>query len=85
VKTHDPPEDNCKAIYIVRDGRSTCVSFYHYLKDFPHLDLKFSIRDVIAGFTPFGSWGDHLDHWKPLDRPNTLFLKYEDLVSTKIW
>src|SRR4051794_24293951 len=33
VKTHDPPEDDGRAIYIVRDGRSTCRSFYHYLKD----------------------------------------------------
>jgi FkbM family methyltransferase len=81
VKTHDAPEDEGKAIYIVRDGRSTCRSFYHYLKDFPHLGLLFSVRDVVAGFTPFGSWGEHLDAWQPLARPNTLLVKYEDLVA----
>src|ERR1700730_4471929 len=31
VKTHDPPQDDAKAIYIVRDGRSTVVSYFHFL------------------------------------------------------
>jgi FkbM family methyltransferase len=81
VKTHDAPEDDARAIYIVRDGRSACRSFFHYLKDFPRLDDTFALRDVIAGFTAFGSWGDHLDAWRPNDRPGTLLLKYEDLIA----
>src|ERR1700761_3889610 len=53
VKTHDPPEDDGKAIYIVRDGRAACESFHHYLRDFSDRD-SVSLTDVIAGFTPFG-------------------------------
>src|SRR5437588_2989811 len=34
IKTHDPPQDHAKAIYIVRDGRSAIVSYPHFLKDF---------------------------------------------------
>jgi FkbM family methyltransferase len=81
VKTHDPPEDDSPAIYIVRDGRSACRSFYHYLKEFPHLRARFSLMDVICGFTPFGSWSDHLTDWNPQKRPRTLLLKYEDLLN----
>jgi glycosyltransferase involved in cell wall biosynthesis len=81
VKTHDPPEDDGRAIYVVRDGRAACRSFFHYLKDFPRLDDTFGISDVVCGFTPFGSWGDHLDAWLPAERPSTLLLSYEDLVG----
>jgi FkbM family methyltransferase len=80
VKTHDAPEDDAKAIYVVRDGRSACVSFHHYLKDFTDYSFQPTVTDVILGFTPFGSWGSHLDNWDPARRPNTLFLKYEDIV-----
>lgn len=81
VKTHDAPEDSGKAIYVVRDGRSTCRSFHHYMKDFPFLAMEYTVRDVVAGFTPFGSWGNHLETWQPLQRPDTLLVKYEDLVG----
>jgi glycosyltransferase involved in cell wall biosynthesis len=81
VKTHDPPEDAGRAIYVVRDGRAACRSFFHYLKGYPRLDDTFGLGDVVCGFTPFGSWGDHLDAWQPADRPATLLLKYEDLVG----
>ena len=80
VKTHDPPEDDGKAIYIVRDGRSACRSFFHYLEDFPAQQSQLDMVDVIAGFTPFGSWGDHLDRWDPQNRPNTLLVRYENLL-----
>jgi hypothetical protein len=39
------------------------------------------LRDVILGFTSFGSWSNHLDAWQVFDRPGTLLLKYEDLVE----
>jgi FkbM family methyltransferase len=81
VETHDPPEDDAKAVYIVRDGRSASRSFFHYLKDFPRVEDTFGLTDVVSGFTPFGSWGGHLDAWQPLTRPNTLLMKYEDLLA----
>ncbi len=33
-----------------------------------------------GGVSPFGSWADHVTAWRPEARPNTLFLRYEDLV-----
>ena len=80
VKTHDAPDDDGKAIYVVRDGRSTCQSFHHYLRDFSKRDAIF-LTDVIAGFTPFGSWSDHLADWNPQHRRETLLVKYEDLIA----
>jgi Sulfotransferase domain len=30
VKTHLPPRDDQRAIYVVRDGRGAVVSYYHF-------------------------------------------------------
>ena len=40
-----------------------------------------TLEKVIEGDTPFGSWGDHLDAWQPLDRPRSLFLRFEDMTE----
>ena len=34
IKTHDYPEEDCPAIYLVRDGRAGIVSYFHYYKNF---------------------------------------------------
>lgn len=79
VKTHDRPPDDAKAIYVVRDGRSTIVSYYHYRKDFSS-DETTSLEDIIVGDCAYGSWSDHFEAWAPASRPNTLLLRYEHLV-----
>lgn len=81
VKTHDAPDDDNKAVYIVRDGRMASVSYRHYLHDlFPEANI--SLRDIITGFATYGSWGSHLASWDPQHRPNTIWLRYEDLVQS---
>lgn len=80
VKTHDDPEDSGKAIYVVREGRSAVVSYHRYLARF-HNEVGIPMADVIAGFVQYGSWSTHLDAWDPLRRPNTLFLRYEELLG----
>jgi hypothetical protein len=79
VKTHDDPEDGAKAVYVVRDGFSSILSFQHYLRDLRGKNL--SLQELILGKHRFGSWGSHLDAWQPLHRPNTLLLTYEGLVQ----
>ncbi len=79
VKTHDPPEDDARAVYVVRDGRPACRSFHHYLHDFQRDPA--TVADVVLGLTPFGSWGEHLDRWEPDRRPGTLLVRYEELVA----
>lgn len=80
VKTHHPPQDDAPAIYVVRDGRAAVVSFYHLLHDLRRRE-DVTIERVIDGATPFGSWSGHLDAWRPLDRPRTLLVRFEDLLA----
>ncbi len=80
IKTHHPPQDDEPAIYVVRDGRAAAVSFFHFLCDERKRE-GVTLEKVIEGDTPFGSWGDHLDAWQPLDRPRTLFLRFEDMTE----
>lgn len=80
VKTHDVPDDDAKAIYVVRDGRQACASYCHYLNHY--YDATVTLESVISGTAGrFPSWGLHLDEWNPKGRANTLFLKYTDLVD----
>jgi len=81
VKTHDRPRDDQKSIYIVRDGRSAIVSYFHYRMD-NDIDPrpKPSLEDVVAGNDMFGSWSDHFKAWAPNRRPNTLFLRFDEVV-----
>jgi len=39
------------------------------------------MSNIIEGKHKFGKWCDHLESWNPLERPNTLLLKYEDILE----
>lgn len=80
VKTHGPSSDGEKAIYVVRDGRSATVSYLHWMKRYVAAS-KVTLADVICGRVEFGSWSDHLRAWEPRSRPNTLFLRFEEVVA----
>jgi hypothetical protein len=80
VKTHEPPGDEGKAIYIVRDGRAAMVSFFHFLCEVRQRS-DIDMPRVIEGRVPFGSWSNHLSAWNPLARPDTLLVRFEDLVA----
>lgn len=79
IKTHDGPEDSARAIYIVRHGLAAIRSYKHFFADFK--GWNYSLEEIILGETFFCSWGWHLDAWNPLERPNTLLLRYEGLVE----
>ncbi len=79
VKTHDRPEDDSAAIYLVRNGFAAVRSYQCYLKDLNGITQ--SLEQIILGEPQFRSWGWHLDGWDPLARRRTLLLKYEDLVE----
>ena len=75
VKTHEHPNDEKPAIYVVRDGRNVCMSMWHFYKK------EMSLESIITGRNKFGSWSAHLEAWHPWDRPGTLLLRYEDMVN----
>src|SRR5512133_1507140 len=79
IKTHDLPQDDADAIFIVRDGRACIDSYFHYHKKFAFEQP--SLTEIIAGACQFGSWSAHYAAWHPQTRPRTLFLKYEELVA----
>lgn len=80
VKTHGPPVDDAPAIYVVRDGRSACVSYLHWIRRYLP-DLGVTLGDVVAGRIDHGSWSAHLEDWAPRTRPRTLFLTFEEVVA----
>ncbi len=75
VKTHEYPIDDDPAIYVVRDGRAASVSLWEFYR------RSMSLEAVIRGQHRFGTWSAHLAAWKPWERPDTLLLKYEDIMG----
>ncbi|MEI8233355.1 MAG: sulfotransferase domain-containing protein [Verrucomicrobiota bacterium] len=79
VKTHHPPGDDQKAIYVIRDGREASLSYWKYRRTFGGEAID--LASVIQGQVAFGSWSEHVKSWNPKDRPNTLLLRFEDLST----
>lgn len=77
-----------KAVYVVRNGRDVCTSFYHHLKnqrgsggDFGE-DFASFVSLWCAGTLPYGFWLDHVLRWlaEQAARPEqVLVVRYRDL------
>jgi hypothetical protein len=78
IKTHEPPLTDDPAIYIIRDGRSSVMSYFYYCNEIERLSV--SLDDVICGNVYAGSWTEHFYSWLPMHRPNTLLMRYEELI-----
>jgi hypothetical protein len=92
VKTHELPEDDLPAVYIVRDGRDASVSLAHYYRAAPYLSSQERAerapppfdevlrRTIVDGHEGKG-WSGHVDAW--LERRGPLHLvRYEDLTAS---
>lgn len=79
VKTHHPPFDDSPAIVMTREGRAALVSYHHFLREIEDEDV--SLPEVIRGEVGIGTWSSMLDEWNPQERPGTLFLRFEDVIS----
>ena len=79
VKTHELPDDDAKTIYVVRDGRANIVSFHKFCQC--SSEKRISLTNFITGKHWPGTWSSHVDAWALSRRPNTLVLRYEDLVA----
>ena len=74
IKTHEIPVDNSPAIFVVRDGRDAVTAVSNF--------WKIPIAYAITGqHIAFPSWSEYFWSWKPLERSNTLMVKFEDMVS----
>ncbi|CAF1102050.1 unnamed protein product [Adineta steineri] len=90
IKTHFPlriipQHPQAKYIYVVRNPKDMCTSFYRFLKTMPgttHSDVPFDTYfDLfIDGRANYGDYFDHvLEAWSRKDESNVLFLVYEDM------
>jgi hypothetical protein len=91
IKTHYalnnlPYTTAARYIAVTRDPKDVCVSGYHFLRSLIYGPLMPSVPRWIDFFLspefPQGSWAGHLaSYWMARDRPNVLFLTYEDMKS----
>ena len=76
IKTHEPPitGDDSKVIYVLRDGRDSVSAISHF--------WKMPIRRTICGIgNHFGGLSYHYYAWNPGNRPNTIIVRFEDMVE----
>ena len=100
VKTHLPPQDDSRAIYIVRDGRDALVSharFRAWKHNKPPLTDKLAqLVGLRSRFERYlrkliekgrhGGWNNHVMNWT-FKRPagQTFHMKFEDLIQDPVW
>ncbi|MAS92359.1 MAG: hypothetical protein CMO55_04115 [Verrucomicrobiales bacterium] len=82
VKSHDSPSDDCRAIYIVRDGRKSCYSYSLFHKDRLPQEKR-TLLEVVTGDDYFGDWTSSYKAWNDFRRPDskTLLLRFEEVVN----
>lgn len=88
VKTHELPQDDFPAIYLVRDGRDVLLSYAWYIltNEHPGTDLRSALfwktlHTLIIDSGYFGGWGTHVLAWTKRQAP-TVIVKFEDLVRS---
>lgn len=89
IKSHESFRPTYKrVIYLVRDPRDVCVSYYHYLANIlPTVDANTTSVDAFAkmfvsgGLDDFGTWGEHTNSWLAAESADLLILRYEDLLA----
>ncbi|MDI5890286.1 sulfotransferase domain-containing protein [Halomonas rhizosphaerae] len=78
-----------KIIYIARDPRDVCVSYYHYKKKINKLLFEDGIDKFVDSYLAgkldsFGTWSEHIKSWECAEEVERLFLRYEDIVDEPV-
>lgn len=80
-----PKHALAKYIYVVRNPKDCCVSYFHHTKKTKVYNFEDGTFDeylqlFINGATSFGDYFAHLVSWYPrVNEPNVLFLTYENM------
>uniref|UniRef100_A0A0N5A6K7 Sulfotransfer_1 domain-containing protein n=1 Tax=Parastrongyloides trichosuri TaxID=131310 RepID=A0A0N5A6K7_PARTI len=92
IKTHfnfnDCPKNNeCKYIYIIRNPKDVLINYYQYVKSnssycYENGTFNDFFNHFISSKMEFGTYFESIKSWLSyLDRPNVLFLVYEDFCK----
>ncbi|XKL63788.1 hypothetical protein PGB90_006152 [Kerria lacca] len=74
---------NAKIVFVIRDPRDVCISYFHFLKLFEN-DGNFEefCQMFLDGRLTYGSYWDHrLSYWNQRHSSNVLILKFEDMKN----
>jgi hypothetical protein len=96
IKTHELPQDNDPAIYIIRDGRDALVSHANFLLSFQKKKnwlkraLKVAgynhfekvLKGLIAQKPHYGGWSEHALSWADRPEAQTVVVRYEELCES---
>lgn len=91
LKTHrvTDADDPDAAIYLVRDGRDSLVSYAHFVqaqreRKYRSLSFEETVADLIDRTNhPFGSWSGNVRAWTGRDAPTAL-VRFEKLVEDPV-
>ncbi|KAM7249597.1 hypothetical protein ACFE04_025403 [Oxalis oulophora] len=75
-------ETNAKIVYVARNARDTCVSYFHHCRLMEGYKGGFEqfCELFLQGNVCFGPFWDHvLGYWEQRRNPNVLILTYEDM------
>jgi hypothetical protein len=87
VKTHNLPEEDYPAIYLVRDGRDALVSFARFVLPPEHADNRDEylalLRQLIEGTGSYGGWSGNVRAWMAR-RTTTVVVRFDDLIKSPL-
>ncbi|CAL1273227.1 unnamed protein product [Larinioides sclopetarius] len=83
-----PFSNDIRYVYIARNPKDVCVSYYHFLKDLPGYSIKSFdefYEAFLSGELPYGDILDHNLEWYEASSKysNIFFITYESLVKKK--
>ncbi|XP_055934733.1 sulfotransferase 1E1-like isoform X2 [Argiope bruennichi] len=83
-----PFSKDARYIYVARNPKDACVSYYHFLKDLPGYEIKnfdYFYEAFLSGQLPHGDILDHILEWYEASTKysNIFFTTYESLVKKK--
>jgi hypothetical protein len=96
VKTHELPQDQDPAVYIIRDGRDALVSHANFILSFQkkkswwkrslgwagYNEFEKVLRGLIEQKPRYGGWSEHAVSWVDRPQAKTAVVRYEDLCAT---